>query len=226
MWKKILFSLFAALILFFLLLAAGVIAAYIKPAAPEFPQTAELSPSGEIAPGAENHYSFEVTLPANTAVKSAELFRNGAPLSVGKVEFISWHFNKTKWKISGSFRIFEIGKTDGLSVTVSQEKFAGKNPPAFEVKLPETECAVPKDVASGAKLHLADLPNANELGGMEKSFSEPFYKNRIFYAVLAAMIILCVLAAIFFKRGKRPIPLPSRKTDRQQTYLPQSSCLV
>jgi len=208
MWKKVLFTFIAAAVVIFALFAAGVIAAYIKAAPAVIPESAEVFPAEKIIPGAENSCTFDVMLPADTIVKSAEIFRNGSLLSAGKAEFAGWYFNKMKWRISGKFRIFEPGKTDGLSVTVRTEKFFGKNPPEFQVKLPEMECAVPENIQSGAKLHLAPVPLANELDGIEKSFAEPFYKNRIFYAVLAIIFILCALAVIFFKRKNNESSLP------------------
>ena len=208
MWKKVLFTFIAAAVVIFALFAAGVIAAYIKAAPAVIPESAEVFPAEKIVPGAENSCTFDVMLPADTIVKSAEIFRNGSLLSAGKAEFAGWYFNKMKWRISGKFRIFEPGKTNGLNVTVRTEKFFGKNPPEFQVKLPEMECAVPENIQSGAKLHLAPVPLANELDGIEKSFAEPFYKNRIFYAVLAIIFILCALAVIFFKRKNNESSLP------------------
>jgi magnesium-transporting ATPase (P-type) len=216
MWKKVLFSLLAAAVVIFAVFSAGVITAYIKPAASEIPETAEVTPAGKITPGAENKYTFEVTLPADITVKSAELFRNGSALSAASVKFAGWYFNKMKWRISGSFRIFETGKADGLSVRVAQEKFFGKNPPALQVNIPEKECAVAENITAGEKLHLAPVPEANELDGVEKSFAQPFYKNWIFYAVIALIIVLCALAAIFFKRKKSAAALPLDQRTLQE----------
>ena len=78
MWKKVLFTFIAAAVVIFALFAAGVIAAYIKAAPAVIPESAEVFPAEKIVPGAENSCTFDVMLPADTIVKSAEIFRNGS----------------------------------------------------------------------------------------------------------------------------------------------------
>lgn len=199
--KKILIIISCIIAAILLTAAAGLLKSLFMPPAPQLPESAEILPSVQTAPGTEAEYRFQMTLPADWQIKNVKLMHKERETAAGDFKFDSWKFDRLKWNINGTFPVLETGEIGDLSILVTAEKFFGDETAQYSVPLPILHSTLPDSVKPGGELLLAPIPDAGELDGISgENPSTAFYKHWAFYLIIALVILIIVLIFLFKKR--------------------------
>lgn len=195
---------------------AGLLKALLWPPEVQIPEFAEVLPSAQTAPGTEVKYHLPVMLPADCRIKSVTLYKQGKETSAGEFKFDRWKFDRLQWSADGVFPVLDIGKIENLSIKITAEKFFSRELIEFTIPLPVLHSTVPDSVKPGEELSLAPIPEAGEIDGDTAAAGKPFYKNWLFYLIIALAIMLIIIVIWLKKHRHEALSLPlDQKTLRE-----------
>lgn len=209
MFRKVLFLIVGIVAAALLTAAAGWLKAVLMPPESVIPETAELSPSGAVPPGAEITCRAEMTLPINRRIAGAKIVGADLAATAPEYRFVRWKFDRGVWEVTGVFRLLKTGRSSGGALTVSSIALSGGGKREFTVPIPEITGEIPPTVKPGADLILS--PDADDLPG-QKAGAHPHRRKLLLYAA-AAVLAAAVLIVVFFRRRKQRIaalPLDER----------------
>lgn len=193
--KFVIFALAAAAIITVLFWGSGIVFAMLRPGRAEVPQVTELTPTEDIPVGSDVKIQFEVTIPENRSVSSADLTLPKGAVIVLPLDKIrkKWLWNRSIWQFSALIRALEPGEIpEGkIELAVSPAK-RGTAPEIFNVAIPAFSAVIPKSEKPGSALELSDvMPELRQNYPALRRHLAPY--KYIYIAAIVLLIIIIVM---------------------------------